>query len=120
MAGRRVHLVRRDLIFAAVREAGRISRADLASDTGMARMTVTGLVAELLDAGLLAEADAAPDGSRPGRPARLLTLGEGAGAAGSAPWSAATAPGSRSPIWPARSSTSGTSRKATPTASPTC
>ncbi|WP_203738687.1 ROK family protein [Actinoplanes cyaneus] len=79
MAGRRVHLVRRDLIFAAVREAGRISRADLAKRTGMARMTVTGLVAELLEAGLLAETDATPDGSRPGRPARLLTLGEQAG-----------------------------------------
>ncbi|BCY06546.1 ROK family transcriptional regulator [Actinoplanes sp. L3-i22] len=79
MTGRRVHLVRRDLIFAAVREAGRISRADLAKRTGMARMTITGLVAELIEAGLLAETDAAADGSRPGRPARLLTLGERAG-----------------------------------------
>ncbi|MFI1988101.1 ROK family protein [Actinoplanes sp. NPDC020271] len=79
MTGRRVHLVRRDLILAAVREAGRISRAGLAKRTGMARMTVTGLVAELLDAGLLAEAGAAADGSRPGRPARLLTIGEQAG-----------------------------------------
>ncbi|WP_436522120.1 ROK family protein [Actinoplanes sp. HUAS TT8] len=79
MTGRRVHLVRRDLIFAAVREAGRISRAELAKRTGMARMTITGLVAELIEAGLLAETGAAADGSRPGRPARLLTLGERAG-----------------------------------------
>ncbi|MEV6348844.1 ROK family transcriptional regulator [Actinoplanes sp. NPDC051851] len=79
MAGRRVHLVRRDLIFAAVREAGRISRADLGRRTGMARMTVTGLVDELLAAGLLAEGEAVADGTRAGRPARLVTLGPAAG-----------------------------------------
>ncbi|MBB2941683.1 putative NBD/HSP70 family sugar kinase [Actinoplanes lutulentus] len=79
MTGRRVHLVRRDLIFAAVREAGRISRADLVRRTGMARMTVNGLVAELLTAGVLAEEAAAHSGTRAGRPARSLTLGPAAG-----------------------------------------
>lgn len=45
----------------------------------MARMTVNGLVTELLEAGLLAEEAAAPDGTRSGRPARSLTLGPQAG-----------------------------------------
>ncbi|SDT64227.1 Sugar kinase of the NBD/HSP70 family, may contain an N-terminal HTH domain [Actinoplanes derwentensis] len=72
-------MVRRDLLLAAVREAGRISRAELGRRTGMARMTVTGLVTELLAAGLLAEQEAAADGGRAGRPARSLTLGPAAG-----------------------------------------
>ncbi|BBH66873.1 hypothetical protein ACTI_35580 [Actinoplanes sp. OR16] len=71
--------MRRDLIFAAVREAGRISRADLVRRTGMARMTVNSLVADLLAAGVLAEEAAAPTGERAGRPARSLTLGPAAG-----------------------------------------
>jgi predicted NBD/HSP70 family sugar kinase/predicted ArsR family transcriptional regulator len=79
MSGRRVHQVRRDLLLAAVREAGRSSRADLARRTGMARMTVDGLVTELLTAGLLAEEAAVPDGTRAGRPARSITLGPAAG-----------------------------------------
>jgi predicted NBD/HSP70 family sugar kinase/predicted ArsR family transcriptional regulator len=79
MSGRRVHQVRRDLLLAAVREAGRSTRADLARRTGMARMTVDNLVAELLTAGLLAEEAAVPDGTRAGRPARSITLGPAAG-----------------------------------------
>jgi predicted NBD/HSP70 family sugar kinase/predicted ArsR family transcriptional regulator len=79
MAGRRVHQIRRDLLLAAVREAGRSTRADLARRTGMARMTVDGLVTELLTAGLLAEEAAVPDGTRAGRPARSITLGPAAG-----------------------------------------
>ncbi|GIF15763.1 ROK family protein [Actinoplanes teichomyceticus] len=77
--GRRVHQVRRDLLFAAVRDAGRISRADLVRRTGMARMTVNGLVAELVAAGLLAEEEAVPDGTRAGRPARSVTVAAAAG-----------------------------------------
>ncbi|MEU8241552.1 ROK family protein, partial [Actinoplanes missouriensis] len=77
--GRRIHLVRRDLIFAAVREAGRISRADLVRRTGMARVTVNSLVTDLLAAGVLTEEAAAPTGDRAGRPARSLTLGPAAG-----------------------------------------
>ncbi|GLY01820.1 MULTISPECIES: ROK family transcriptional regulator [Actinoplanes] len=77
--GRRVHLVRRDLLLSVVREAGRISRADLVRRTGMARMTVNGLVTDLLAAGLLAESEAVADGTRSGRPARSLTLGPAAG-----------------------------------------
>lgn len=79
MSGRRVHQVRRDLLLAAVRDAGRSTRSDLARRTGMARMTVDGLVAELLTAGLLAEEAAVPDGTRAGRPARSITLGPAAG-----------------------------------------
>ncbi|WP_433794172.1 ROK family protein [Actinoplanes sp. CA-252034] len=79
MSGRRVHQVRRDLLLAAVREAGRGTRADLARRTGMARMTVDNLVAELLTAGLLAEEAAVADGTRAGRPARSIILGPAAG-----------------------------------------
>ncbi|GIF20384.1 putative NBD/HSP70 family sugar kinase [Actinoplanes tereljensis] len=69
----------RDLILAAVRETGRAGRTELVRRTGMARATVNTLVAELLAEGVLAEEEAAADGSRPGRPARLLTLGAQAG-----------------------------------------
>ncbi|MEV0898082.1 ROK family protein [Actinoplanes sp. NPDC049802] len=79
MSGRRMPQVRRDLLLAAVRSAGRISRADLSRRTGMARMTVDALVTDLLAAGLLAERQAVADGSRAGRPARSLTLGPAAG-----------------------------------------
>lgn len=77
-SGRRVHVVSRDYLLALVRESGEISRADLVRRTGMARVTVNGLVTELLTAGLLAE-NAATTASGPGRPARLLTLGPAAG-----------------------------------------
>ncbi|MBT0768521.1 ROK family transcriptional regulator [Kineosporia sp. J2-2] len=79
MPGRRVHHLRRDLLLGAVRGAGRISRAELAQRTGMARMTVTGLVDEMLASGVLAEEPARADGTRTGRPARVLTLGPAAG-----------------------------------------
>ncbi|GAA2656174.1 ROK family transcriptional regulator [Paractinoplanes durhamensis] len=69
----------RDLILAAVRETGGAGRTDLVRRTGMARATVNALVAELLAEGVLAEEEASADGSRPGRPARLLTLGANAG-----------------------------------------
>jgi predicted NBD/HSP70 family sugar kinase len=69
----------RDLILAAVREAGPLGRTDLVRRTGMARATVNTLVTELLAEGVLAEESASADGSRPGRPARLLTLGARAG-----------------------------------------
>ena len=69
----------RELILAAVCEAGRAGRTDLIRRTGMARATVSALVAGMLADGILAEAPAAPDVSRPGRPARLLTLGANAG-----------------------------------------
>ncbi|HWS38962.1 MAG TPA: ROK family protein [Actinoplanes sp.] len=70
---------RPDLIIAAVREAGRTSRADLTRLTGMARMTVNRIVTELLGDGLLTEEEAVADGARAGRPARSLTLGPAAG-----------------------------------------
>ncbi|MFI5930783.1 ROK family protein [Actinoplanes sp. NPDC051494] len=76
--GRRVHVVSRDYLLSLVRETGGISRAGLGRRTGMARVTVNGLVTELITAGLLAEGAAGP-ATGPGRPARLLTLGPAAG-----------------------------------------
>jgi predicted NBD/HSP70 family sugar kinase len=79
MSGRRVHQVRRDLLLAAARDAGRLSRAELARRTGMARMTVDHLVTGLIADGLLGEEPAVADGTRAGRPARLIILGPAAG-----------------------------------------
>ncbi|GAA2483542.1 ROK family transcriptional regulator [Winogradskya humida] len=76
--GRRVHVVSRDYLLSIVRETGELSRAELVRRTGMARVTVNGMVAELLTAGLLAKG-AATVAAGPGRPARMLTLGPAAG-----------------------------------------
>ena len=67
-----------------VRERGAVSRAEIARQTGLARSTVSSLVGELQNAGLVVErADGAngrdATGSRGGRPPVLLTLNPGAG-----------------------------------------
>lgn len=67
----------RELILAGVLSPG--GRSDLARRTGLARATVNALVTEMLADGTLAESPAAAGGSRPGRPARELTLGVDAG-----------------------------------------
>jgi predicted NBD/HSP70 family sugar kinase len=62
--------------------AGTASRADIARRTGLSRTTVSSLVAELRDRGLITEADGASgaNGGR-GRPGVLLALEPAAGAA---------------------------------------
>lgn len=52
---------------------GSASRADLARSTGLTRVTVSDLVAELIDEGLVAELGA-PAGSRVGKPPTLVGL----------------------------------------------
>ena len=68
----------RELVLAAVRESGPISRADLIRRTGMARETVNAVLANLLAQGALAEGEPVRS-ARQGRPARLLSLGPAAG-----------------------------------------
>src|SRR5215216_342903 len=50
-----------------------VSRADIARETGLTRVTVSDLIAELIGEGLVVEAGQRED-SRPGKPATLLDL----------------------------------------------
>jgi len=65
-----------------VRERGAVSRADIARKTGLARSTVSSLVTDLQDAGLVVESPNGRDttGSKGGRPPVMLTLNPSAGA----------------------------------------
>jgi predicted NBD/HSP70 family sugar kinase len=64
-----------------LRDRGTASRAELARLTGLSRSTVSTLIAELQENGLVVERDAAPDGVAPqGRPPVLLSLDRSAGA----------------------------------------
>ncbi len=69
-------------VLEAVREHGTVSRAQIASVTGLARSTVSTLVAELHGAGLVVEREDVSAGSAAsgGRPPLLLSLDPGAGA----------------------------------------
>ncbi|MFI6297192.1 ROK family protein [Nonomuraea sp. NPDC050790] len=68
------------LVLARVRSHGARSRADLARDTGLVKAAVSAIVADLIGAGLLAEAGQVPVGGR-GRPVTLLRLDGGRAAA---------------------------------------
>lgn len=57
--------INRFAILHAIRDAGSISRMDLADETGLSRATVTGITAELLDEGMVLEKEC--DLSRGGR-----------------------------------------------------
>jgi predicted NBD/HSP70 family sugar kinase len=67
----------------ALRELGVASRADIARHTGLSRSTVSSLVAELQEDGVIVDRDASPEGtaSTGGRPPALIALGRSAGAA---------------------------------------
>ncbi|MGW7364023.1 ROK family protein [Streptomyces sp. NPDC054841] len=69
-AMRRVNLGR---VLAEVRSAGPLSRATVARHTGLTRATVSSLVAELIERGLLRETDYQQDGTV-GRPGRRLEI----------------------------------------------
>ncbi|MCZ7457248.1 ROK family transcriptional regulator [Streptomyces sp. WMMC940] len=70
VAVRRANLVR---VLGEVRSAGPLSRATVARHTGLTRATVSSLVAELIERGLLRETDFQQDGSV-GRPGRRLEI----------------------------------------------
>lgn len=63
----------RSLVLQTLYRAGPRSRADIARETGLTRVTVSDLIAELLAEGLVIELGQR-EGSRPGKPATLLDL----------------------------------------------
>jgi glucokinase-like ROK family protein len=76
-------------VIATLRSRGAVSRAAIVRETGLSRTTVSSLVADLQDAGLVVEAEApgtgigsgaGANGRRAGRPAALLSLDSSAGA----------------------------------------
>lgn len=63
----------RSLVLQTLAVHGTLSRADIARATGLTRVTVSDLVAGLIDAALVIERGQRP-GSRPGKPATLLEI----------------------------------------------
>ncbi len=63
----------RALVLQTLYRAGQQSRADIARETGLTRVTVSDLVAELIGEGLVIETGQRED-ARPGKPATLLDL----------------------------------------------
>jgi predicted NBD/HSP70 family sugar kinase/biotin operon repressor len=63
----------RSLVLQTLYRAGQQSRADIARETGLTRVTISDLVAELIVEGLIIEKGQRED-SRPGKPATLLDL----------------------------------------------
>lgn len=63
----------RSLVLQTLYRAGQVSRADIARETGLTRVTVSDLVAELILEGLVVEVGQR-DEARPGKPATLLDL----------------------------------------------
>jgi predicted NBD/HSP70 family sugar kinase len=61
-------------LLAALRDGAATNRGELSQVTGLARTTVTGLVAELLTEGIVVEGPAEAGTGRAGRPAAALTL----------------------------------------------
>ena len=61
------------LVARRIAEAGKLSRAQLAKSTGLNKTTISSLVAELIERGVVIESGLA-DGGRVGRPAQFLEL----------------------------------------------
>ena len=64
------------LVLQTVKTTPRLSRADLARETGLTKVTIGDLVAELIAADLVRETGTS-DTSRPGKPSTLLELNDG-------------------------------------------
>jgi predicted NBD/HSP70 family sugar kinase len=74
----------RERVLRVLRETGPVSRADIARRTALSRATVSSVLAEFRDAGLVIECDSAPEDPRAGqagRPPSLVRLDRSAGAA---------------------------------------
>ncbi|MEJ3404326.1 ROK family transcriptional regulator [Rathayibacter sp. YIM 133350] len=67
----------RSLVLQTLFGASGLSRADIARETGLTRVTVSDLVAELISEGLIVELGQRED-ARPGKPATLLAFDHGA------------------------------------------
>jgi len=67
----------RSLVLQTLYRVGKQSRADIARETGLTRVTVSDLIAELIGEGLVIEIGQRED-ARPGKPATLLDLDRGA------------------------------------------
>ena len=67
----------RSLVLQTLYRAGQVSRADIARETGLTRVTISDLVAGLIADGLVVELGQR-DGSRPGKPAVLLDMNRAA------------------------------------------
>jgi predicted NBD/HSP70 family sugar kinase/biotin operon repressor len=67
----------RSLVLQTLYRAGQLSRADIARETGLTRVTISDLVAELMLDGLVIETGQRED-ARPGKPATLLDLNRAA------------------------------------------
>jgi predicted NBD/HSP70 family sugar kinase len=67
----------RSLVLQTLYRAGQQSRADIARETGLTRVTISDLVAELIVEGLVIETGQRED-ARPGKPATLLDLNRNA------------------------------------------
>ncbi len=67
----------RSLVLQTLFHAGAMSRADLARETGLTRVTVSDLVAELIADGFIVERGPR-EGGRPGKPAILVDIDHGA------------------------------------------
>ncbi|MFT4296512.1 MAG: ROK family transcriptional regulator [Micropruina sp.] len=63
----------RAFVLQAINDNPPLSRADLARETGLTKVTISDLVAELIEAGLVIETGTSDIG-RPGKPSTLLTL----------------------------------------------
>jgi len=66
----------RSLVLQTLYRSGTLSRADLARSTGLTRVTISDLVADLMDEKLVVEVGQR-DGSRPGKPATMLDINRG-------------------------------------------
>lgn len=63
----------RSLVLQTLFHDGAMSRADLSRETGLTRVTISDLVAELIDDGIVTE-KGLREGSRPGKPATLVDI----------------------------------------------
>src|SRR6185437_14771756 len=80
LTGKPVPRSTRELVLTALRARGPMSRAELARYAGVAPSTVSGVVQDLLEAGLVVASAHREDAGQPGRPGLSLTLNPRLGA----------------------------------------